>query len=62
MSVVYCHSCDQMIDTDYHVEHFDELERCALDVDALIDLHNRQTDRLLNACAAFFAEFGDSKQ
>jgi len=28
MSVVYCHNCDQHIDTDFNVEHFDENEEC----------------------------------
>ena len=28
MSVVYCEYCDEYIDTDFDVEHFDEDENC----------------------------------
>ena len=28
MSIVYCHHCDQHIDLDFDVEHFDENENC----------------------------------
>jgi hypothetical protein len=29
MSVVYCHTCDEHVDTDYNAEHFkDGTEEC----------------------------------
>ena len=40
MSVVYCHTCDQYIDTDYDLEHFidDEMELCEnSDVSAIVE-------------------------
>lgn len=28
MSIIYCHNCDEYIDTDYNVEHFDDEGEC----------------------------------
>lgn len=28
MSIIYCHDCNQHIDTDFNIEHFNEFGEC----------------------------------
>lgn len=33
MPAIYCEYCEKLIDLDYDVEHFDENEKCLLEID-----------------------------